>query len=288
MRCGICSGRDNSHARNDTIPAVEISCAFATSTETPDHIVLAEALGYRRAWCYDSPAVYADVWMVLALAAARTERIGLGPAVLVPSLRHPITNAAAIATLAQQAPGRVAVVIGTGFTGRVVLGKRPIRWNDAREYVRTIKGLLRGDHVEWEGATIGMIHLPGFVASRPIDVPILLGARKPRGLAVAAELADGIMTPVPMSKSLLTDDVPPWRSIGTVLGTVLDDGEDVTSERVLAAAGPLLAGMFHSTYENLGPDAVDALPGGPAWREAVEAFRPRNATSPCTKAISAG
>src|SRR5215216_2209746 len=100
---------------------LDISCAFATSMATPDHIVLAERLGYRRAWCYDSPALYPDVWMVLALAASRTERIGLGPAVLVPSLRHPMVNAAAIATLAAQAPGRVAVALGSGFTGRVVL-----------------------------------------------------------------------------------------------------------------------------------------------------------------------
>ena len=49
-----------------------ISCVFAPSLETPAHIELAERLGYRRAWCYDSPAMYADPWMVLALAAGRT------------------------------------------------------------------------------------------------------------------------------------------------------------------------------------------------------------------------
>src|SRR3954451_14734258 len=91
-----------------------ISCAFATSAATPDHIVLAEQLGYERAWCYDSPALYPDVWMTLALAAARTERIGLGPAVLVPALRHPMTNAAAIATLCELAPDRVAVAMAPG------------------------------------------------------------------------------------------------------------------------------------------------------------------------------
>jgi 5,10-methylenetetrahydromethanopterin reductase len=58
---------------------MDISCAFATSLETPEHIVLAERLGYQRAWCYDSPALYADVWMTLARAAERTSVIGLGP-----------------------------------------------------------------------------------------------------------------------------------------------------------------------------------------------------------------
>ena len=106
---------------------MHLSCAFATSPATPEHIAAAEGLGYERAWCYDSPALYPDVWMTLALTAQRTSTIGLGPAVLVPSLRHPMTNAAAIATLAALAPGhedhlvavtdrdRPAVVEGIGL-----------------------------------------------------------------------------------------------------------------------------------------------------------------------------
>ena len=50
---------------------------FAPSLDTPAHIELAESLGYRRAWCYDSPAVCADPWMVLAVTAGRTSAIGL-------------------------------------------------------------------------------------------------------------------------------------------------------------------------------------------------------------------
>src|ERR1039457_3938490 len=99
-----------------------ISCVFAPSLDTPAHIELAERLGYRRAWCYDSPAVYADPWMVLALAAGRTRAIGLGPASLVPSLRHPVVTAAALATLAGLALGRVSTAFGTGLTGRKLLG----------------------------------------------------------------------------------------------------------------------------------------------------------------------
>ena len=95
---------------------ITLSAAFATSMATPEHVQIAEELGYERAWLYDSPALYPDVWATLARAAERTERIGLGPAVLVPSLRHPIVNAAAIATLDALAPGRVAVALGAGFT----------------------------------------------------------------------------------------------------------------------------------------------------------------------------
>src|ERR1700737_4751498 len=101
---------------------MDISCAFATSSDTPAHVQVAETLGYRRAWLYDSPALYPDVWMVLSRCAERTSRIGLGPGVLVPSLRHPMVNAAAIAELVGQAPGRVAVAIGSGFSGRLAVG----------------------------------------------------------------------------------------------------------------------------------------------------------------------
>ncbi len=85
---------------------MQISCAFPPGPHVVDHIVEAERLGYERAWLFDSPALYGDIWVIAALAAERTSRIGLGPAVLVPNLRHPLTQASAIATLEQLAPGR--------------------------------------------------------------------------------------------------------------------------------------------------------------------------------------
>src|ERR1700752_5077109 len=106
---------------------VTLSCGFATSNETPEHARIAESLGYERAWFYDSPALYPDVWVQLARAAERTSRIGLGPGVLVPSLRHPMVNAAAIATLVSIAGAdRVTIAIGSGFTGRLTMGQRPL------------------------------------------------------------------------------------------------------------------------------------------------------------------
>jgi 5,10-methylenetetrahydromethanopterin reductase len=137
---------------------LEVSCAFPTALDSPDNIALAERLGYARAWVYDTPQQSPDVWMTLALAAERTERIGLGPGVLVPSLRHPMVNAAATATLAALAPGRVAISFGTGFTGRRAMGYRAITWSYMQSYIRAYRGLLRGEVVEWEGAQMQMLH----------------------------------------------------------------------------------------------------------------------------------
>ena len=248
---------------------MKISCALATSLATPEHVRIAEDLGYQRAWLYDSPALYADVWTILGLAAQRTDRIGLGPGVLVPSLRHPMTTAAAIATLAALAPGRIAVAIGSGFTGRFILGKRPLPWSDVAEYVRVLRGLLRGEEVTWDNAVLKMIHPPGFVAQRPIDIPILIGAEGPKGAAVAQELGDGVMGGAEV------ENAPAgfWR-VSVSGGTVLADGENATDERVLQAAGHAMALVYHAVYEHQGPDAVDAFPGGKAWRASVEAIEP--------------
>jgi len=243
-----------------------ISCVFAPSLDTPAHIELAERLGYRRAWCYDSPAVYADPWMVLAVAAGRTGGIGLGPASLVPSLRHPVVTAAALATLAGLAPGRVSTAFGTGLTGRMLLGERPMRWADVEEYVRTVRALLRGEDASWNGSLVRLTQPAGFAAGLPADIAVLVAADGPRGRAVAAGLGDGVLT----TRAPRASDGP-GRQVLLAFGTVLGDGEDPASPRAVAAAGPALAAAYHAIYESKGAGGVDKLPGGREWREAVEA-----------------
>jgi 5,10-methylenetetrahydromethanopterin reductase len=246
-----------------------LSCALVTNVDSPELIAEAERLGYHRAWLYDSPAITSDVWVALALAAERTSTIGLGPGVLVPSLRHPMTNAAAIATLAAIAPGRVAVAVGSGFTGRYTLGKRPLRWAVVEEYVVALRALLRGETVVWDGAPIRMLHTEGFVADRPVDVEVLIGADGPKGTAVAERVGDGVFAagvPNPAAAGR------PYSLLQ--FGTVLDGGEDLHSERVLERAGHGLAVVFHALYERNGPDAVRGLPGGQEWVAAIEAIPP--------------
>ena len=237
---------------------MQISCAFPPAPASVAHVELAERLGYRRAWFYDSPALYGDVWAVLALAATRTERIGLGPAVLIPNLRHPLVQASAIATLEQLAPGRVVVAIGTGFTGRVAMGKGALPWADVREYVAQLRALLRGEQVEVDGAMVQMLHAADFAPKRPIDTPIVVAANGPKGLAVAEELGDGVMT--------IGGGQPDFAWCAALaFGTVLEDGEDAGSPRAFAAAGPGLTVVYHGMYEG-DPAAVDGLPGGAEWR----------------------
>ncbi len=246
---------------------MRISCAFPPSPRVVDDIVEAERLGYERAWLYDSPALYGDVWMIAALAARRTERIGLGPAVLVPNLRHPLSQASAIATLEQLAPGRVAVAIGTGFTGRMAMGQKPLTWAYTRRYIEQLRALLRGEQVEVDGALVQMVHGDDFAPKRPLATPIVIAANGPKGLAVAHELGDGVMTIGSGDPSF------DWCAV-LAFGTVLDDGEDAGSPRALAAAGPGVTVVYHAMYEG-DPSSVDALPGGAEWRARLEAIPER-------------
>ncbi|HVM98048.1 MAG TPA: hypothetical protein VMT89_16755, partial [Candidatus Acidoferrales bacterium] len=90
-------------------------------------------------------------------------------------------------------------------------------------------------------------------------------ANGPKGLAIVRELGDGVMCvnqPQPGFS---------WCSL-LVLGTVLDDGEEASSERALAAAGPGLTVAYHGTYEVAGAAAVDGLPGGAEWRAHIDAI----------------
>ncbi|MDR7300865.1 LLM class flavin-dependent oxidoreductase [Haloactinomyces albus] len=245
---------------------MDVSCAFPTALDSPDNIALAERLGYHRAWVYDTPHQSPDVWMTLALAAQRTERIGLGPGVLVPSLRHPMVTATATATLTALAPGRVAVAFGTGFTGRRAMGYRAIPWAFMDSYIRAYRALLRGEIVEWEGAQMQMLHPDGHAPSRPIDVPILISALGPKGNKVASELGDGLFATLQMPEFMADYS---W-SAYLAWGTVLDEEEDNDSEHARAAGGPGWALSFHGAYEFGGPDAVRALPGGAEWLEVIE------------------
>jgi 5,10-methylenetetrahydromethanopterin reductase len=224
--------------------AVTLACAFATSDQSHEHARIAEELGYARAWFYDSPALYPDVWVQLCRAAERTKRIGLGPGVLVPSLRHPMTNAAAIATLVSIAgQDRVVIGVGSGFTGRLTMGQRPLKWKYVSEYVRTLRALLRGEQVEWEGGMMEMLHPPGFGARRPIDVRFAIAAAGPKGIAAAREVGGGVIgawEPIPGFD---------W-SVVLTMGTVLDDGESPGSARAIAAAGHAASVGFHFTVEN--------------------------------------
>lgn len=226
-----------------------------------DHAILAEKLGYERVWSPEIPAFGHDIWVHLARIAERTERIGIGPAVLTPSYRHPMAQASAIATLEHIAPGRLMVTFGTGFTGRVAMGQKPLSWDAMRRYLLQVRGLLRGEPVDIDGGMAQILASPGLLPDRPIRTPLLLAAQGPKGRAIAKEIADGLV-------ALGTPGQGFNPCLVSVNGTVLDRGETATTPRVQAAVAPLIAIIYHSTFAR-DPEAVKRLPNGQAWLDSV-------------------
>lgn len=234
-----------------------LSCSLNTTLRTHEHAKVAEELGYQRAFFYDSPALDTDVWVQLCRAAERTERIQLGPGVLVPALRHPMATASAISLLVSIAGReRVFVGVGSGFTGRLSMGQRPSKWKDVDDYITVVKALLDGQTVTWEGAKMRMLHEDGFAPPRPMAVRWLVAAEGPKGLAVARKHADGLLV-------VINNEVPQFDwAAKIVFGTVLEQGEDPGSERAIAAAGHGASVLLHVAAE-LG--ISDAVPGAEAW-----------------------
>ncbi len=248
---------------------VTLSCAFPPVPETPAHIELAEQLGFNTAWVYDTPALQLDCWMTLALAAVRTSRIRLGPGVLIPSLRHPMVTASAIAHLVQLAGAdRVVVGVGSGFTGRRAMGRKPLRWADMPDHIAVVQQLLAGETVTIDGAAARMLHWPGQAPARPIDVPWVIGVNGPKGLEVARDLGAGVFTSRPRPG---TDHggLPSVTLLG--FGTVLDAGETLDSPRVLAAAGPGVSVAYHAFLEQR-DGRLSTLPNAQRFVELVHAL----------------
>jgi 5,10-methylenetetrahydromethanopterin reductase len=250
--------------------ALRLSVALPPGPKTVDYARLASELGYERLWLFDSAALYEDIWIWLARVADATD-IDVGTAVLVPNLRHVMTTASAIATIERLAPGRLACGFGTGATARWLLNQRALTWSSTRRYLEQLRGLLRGEVITIDGERCQMVHHPEWAMARPIDTPLVLSAVGPKG----TEIAEALFADDVISGYMGVGDAQvsiPWR-IRMTAGTVLDDGESISDDRVRAALGPWYVVRYHAAWE-FAPDAVTGLPGGAEWLASIEAERP--------------
>ncbi|HEX7426359.1 MAG TPA: LLM class flavin-dependent oxidoreductase [Mycobacterium sp.] len=244
---------------------IELSCGLPPGSEFSDLAVLAESLGYSRVWIFDSAPLWEDPFVHLALAAERTSRIALGTAVLIPHERSEMAMASAIATIARLSGGRFRACFGTGATARRTMGHRPLTLRFLKSYVTAVRALLAGETTMIDGQPVRMLHADDMAAPRPVDVEIWLSVFGPRGIELATEIADGIIG-LPMEHALPIATLMP--------GTVLEPGEARDSQRAREAAGPWQVVTYHEAYAIAGPAAVDAMPGGRAWRDALETLAP--------------
>jgi probable F420-dependent oxidoreductase len=148
-------------------------------------------LGYTDIWSAESDG--ADGFTPLALAAAWEPRLRLGTAIIPAYTRAPACFAQSVASLADAAPGRFA--IGIGSSSNVIVE----RWNGVpfvepykkvRDVVRFLKDALSGEKVSKAYDTF---EVNGFrLGVRPEQTPpILVAALREGMLRLAAREADG-------------------------------------------------------------------------------------------------
>lgn len=271
------------------------SAALAPGADAWRWVQRAETLGFSHAWLYDTQLLCADFFVAAAVAAAKTSRIRIGSGVLVPTNRIAPVAANGLASLNAIAPGRIVFGVGTGFTARLTMGLGPMRLADLRTYLDVVRGMLRGETVAWhaEGAAHKVRFLSPELVNLRDPIPLHVSAFAPKARGLAAEVADGWINFVTIP-ALATYDLDamaetcraagrPRSSLyttGFTLGRVLRSGEDASSPRARAQAGPLAAVIFHGVIE--GTIKASLLPrelkaACEAYRRVYETYEPADA-----------
>lgn len=225
----------------------------------------AEAAGISELWLWEDCFLEGGL-TTAAAALAWSERLVVGVGLLPVPLRNPALAAMEIATLARLFPGRLVVTLGHGVqewmaqVGAAVDSPLTL----LREHTAAVRSLLAGETVDAAGR---YVRLDQVALDWPPPTPprLLIGGRGPRTVALAGELADGI----------LLDSVVDAAGVGRARGLVGDAHVAVYTE-----VGPHdLAGLPDrvSSLGAAGADTVivQATDEHPDPRPIIDALRAR-------------
>lgn len=168
-----------------------------------------EDLGFESIWTGEQPTLpvhtadpiprewgdIPDPFILLSRAAAVTETLKLGTAVVVVTEHHPVALAKAVGTLDMYSNGRLIFGIGTGShleEAKIFGVDFAHRWTQAREAVSAMKELWIQDISEHHGAYYDFP--PVYCYPKPVQKPyppILLGSMVPQAFGRVVAYADG-------------------------------------------------------------------------------------------------
>ena len=156
----------------------------------------AEALGYSSYWTAETTGP--EAFSLLGGVAGVAPSLDLGTGVLALQLRTPMVTAMAAATLQAMVPDR-DVLLGIGISSPVVTqqwhgvayGERPL--DHVREYVALVRECLSGESVTFEGDFYSVKRFRLGIRQGERKPKIVIGALNPGMLALAGEIADGVL-----------------------------------------------------------------------------------------------
>ena len=179
------------------VPRVGVVCRPQLPPERMrEFVVAAEAAGLDDVWLWEDCFLQGGLTAAAAaLAWTGSVRIGLG---LMPvPMRNPALAAMEIATLARLFPGRFVPAAGHGvaaWMGQVgAQARSPMTL--LREWVTAVRSLLHGNTVTVGGEYVRLDQVTLEWPPSP-PPPLLIGAHGPRTLALAGEIADGLVLDV--------------------------------------------------------------------------------------------
>lgn len=199
MKVGAILQIDDYYEGAGPIPAYATMRTLALQAEEAgfDSLWVADHLLYRpdesTPWIAETQAVW-ECWTILAALAEATTRVELGTWVLCTQFRNPALLAKMAATLDEVSGGRIILGLGAGWH-RPEFDAFGIPWDHKvdrfEEALRIIAPLLREGTVDFQGTYYRAARCElAPRGPRPRGLPILIGAKRPRMLRLAARYAD--------------------------------------------------------------------------------------------------
>ena len=225
----------------------------APADQTAEFVRRAEEAGFAAVGIPDSQLLMRDVYVNLALAAARTSHLTLYTVVTNPITRHVSVLASAVQTVEELAPGRIKIIVGSGYSAVRTIGRPAATLREMRESVVTLRRLLDGETVSMDGFEARLPYASGR------KIPILIGATGPRTIELAGEVADGVLIAVGVDPANMDDARRRFEagalksgrdpsSLEVVYAARIDVDEDLEAARRLAR--PICAEWVVETYRS--------------------------------------
>lgn len=167
-------------------------------------IELADRLGVSTAWLTTGGAG-PDAMAIFAAAAARTNRITLGTAIIPIFPRHPLNLVQQATVIAAIAPGRLRLGVGPSHQPSVehsfgIPFDRPLQYLE--EYVTILRAALHEGKVNFEGQRLTARADVPLPPDAP-EIPLLISALRPASYRLAGKISDGALawvSPLPYLK----------------------------------------------------------------------------------------